>query len=114
MSENMENRKYKRVKENVNIKVDIIESDEVQLDFEIGKSKDISASGILFKYDKLIDIGKKIKISFLSPKSFDFINCNAAVVRVEFIHENCYDIGVSFLGMSESEEKRLNYYLTYN
>lgn len=113
-SKKCEMRQYKRVKENINIKIDTIENKVPAKRFEVGKTGDISASGVLFRYDKPIEIGKNINIAFLSPNSFEIFSLNALVVRVEITLDNQYDIGVSFDNITEADQKRLNYYLTYH
>lgn len=113
MPKNSEMREFKRVKENINVKIDIIENRTYSNRFEVGKTDNISASGVLFRYDKPLDIGKAIHVSFLSPNSFEIFSLDALVVRVEITLDNQYDIGVSFYNMTEDDKKRLNYYLTY-
>lgn len=113
MPKNTDMRQYKRVKENINVKIDIIENRTPSVRFEVGKTGDISASGVLFRYHKPIEIGKAINIAFLSPNSFELFNLDALVVRVEITLDNQYDIGVSFDNITEEDQKRLNYYLTY-
>lgn len=114
MAQNHEMRQFKRVKENINVKIDIMKQETVSNKFEVAKTKDISASGVLIRYNKPVDIGQNINVSFLSPNSFEIFSLNALVVRVEITLDNQYDIGVSFFNMTEDDKKRLNYYLTYH
>ncbi|MBU0994606.1 MAG: PilZ domain-containing protein [Proteobacteria bacterium] len=114
MSQNNDMRQFKRVKENINVKLDVLKTETFSNKFEIGKTENISASGVLIRYDKPIDIGQNINVSFLSPNSFEIFSLNALVVRVEITLDNQYDIGVSFFNMTEDDKKRLNYYLTYH
>lgn len=113
MPRNHEMRRFKRVRENVKLKIDCIEISALSALFEVGITANISASGLLFRYDKPIKIGQAFHISFLSPNSFEMFSLDALVVRIEIILDNQYDIGVSFLNMTENDQKRLNYYLTH-
>ena len=114
MAQHDEMRLYRRVKEHIDIKIDIADPEHNIGKFHVGKAANISAAGVLFRYDKPIDIGTHIIVSFLSPNSFEIFKLNAHVVRVEITLDNQYDIGVSFFSMSEDDKKRLNYYLTYH
>lgn len=106
-------RKYKRVKENVNIKIDIVDSGKRSGKFEIAEAENLSASGVLLRYDKPLEIGQLINVSFMAPNSFDMIRSKAVVVRVEITPEKLWEIGVSFLEMEKEAEKSLDFYLTY-
>ena len=113
MAHPKEMRKYKRVKENVNIKIDIPEKDTLTSGFEIGEAENISASGVLLRYDKPLEIGQIIHVSFMNPNSFDMISSKAVIVRVEITPEKLWEFGVAFLDMSKEDEKHLDFYLTY-
>jgi len=108
-----ERRKYIRVKSNFNIKIDIDAKKIRNFFSKVGKSIDISGSGVLFRYDKLVELGTIIKITFLMPNSFDFFEGKAKVVRTEINPDNkTYDIGIVFIDLNEDDEDTLNYYVT--
>jgi len=108
-----ERRKYIRVKSNFNIKIDIDAKKIRNFLSQVGKSIDISGSGVLFRYDKLVELGTIIKITFLMPNSFDFFEGKAKVVRTEINPDNkTYDIGIVFIDLNEDDEDTLNYYVT--
>ena len=109
-----ESRKYKRVKENVDVKIDIPDGYNSTTEFEIATSENISASGVLLKYDKPLKIGQTINVSFMNPNSFDLISTKAVIVRVEFIHDDLWEFGIAFFDMSKEDEKKLDFYLTYH
>lgn len=114
MSEKSERRKYRRVKEEINIKIDALEESIILEGFDIGKSKDMSAAGVLMGYKEPIALGQLIRITFLCPNSFELFKVEAKVVRVELHSDGLYDIGVTFMGLNEDDSKRLDYYLTYD
>ena len=109
-----ERRKYRRVKSSFNIKVDT-DRDIREIgsySFKIGKSIDISGSGVLFRYDKLVELGTIIKVTFLKPDSFEFFQGTAKVVRTEINPDSAtYDLGIVFIGLDKSDADDLNYYL---
>jgi len=110
----IERRKYRRVKGGFNIKIDLeINGARSSSSFVIGKSIDISASGVLFRHDKLIELGKIRKVIFLKPNSFELFEGKAKVVRTEINPDNrTYDIGIVFIGLDKDDEETLNYYVT--
>ena len=86
----VERRKYRRVKSDFDIKIDTaIDVMEISnYSFKTGKSIDISASGVLFRYNKLVELGTTIKVTFLMPNSFEFFKGKAKVVRTEINPDN--------------------------
>jgi len=109
----IERRKYRRVKGGFNIKIDLeVKGERGSSSFVIGKSIDISASGVLFRHDKLIELGKIIKVIFLKPNSFELFEGKAKVVRTEINPDNrTYDIGIVFLDLDKNDAEDLNYYV---
>jgi len=108
-----ERRKYIRVKSNFNIKIDIDAKKIRNFFSKVGKSIDISGSGVLFRYDKLVELGTIIKLTFLMPNSFDFFEGKAKVVRTEINPDNkTYDIGIVFIDLNEDDKDTLNYCVT--
>jgi c-di-GMP-binding flagellar brake protein YcgR len=108
-----ERRKYIRVKSNFNVKIDIDAKKIRHFFSNVGKSIDISGSGVLFRYNKLVELGTIIKLTFLMPNSFDFFEGKAKVVRTEINPDNkTYDIGIVFIDLNEDDKGTLNYYVT--
>lgn len=109
-----ERRKYPRVKSSFNIRVDPERDGRTigTYSFKIGKSINISASGVLFGYDQVVGLGTIMKVIFLKPNSFEFFQGKAQVVRTEIHPENeAYHIGIVFLGLDRSDAEDLNYYV---
>jgi len=110
----VERRKYRRVKSDFDIKIDTaIDVMEISnYSFKTGKSIDISASGVLFRYNKLVELGTIIKVTFLIPNSFEFFEGKAKVVRTEINPDNeTYDIGIEFADLNNNDADELNYYV---
>ncbi len=106
-----ERRNFTRIKGAFNVR--IREEDDDSLKMSHAKSVDISAGGILLKYSKPINIGKKINVRFLRPNSFEFFEGNARVIRCEVAPDGkAYYIGIEFIELSEENVKKLNYFLS--
>ncbi len=105
-------RKFQRVECVSEIKVNNIEDDENVFSIVTGKGINISACGVLFKYRKKIDRHVIIKLRFLKPDSFEFIETDAEVVRLEKNSDDTYDIGVEFLNMNDIRKRELNRYVS--
>ncbi len=110
----VERRKYRRVKSDFDIKIDTaIDVMEIRnYSVTTGKSIDISATGVLFRSKKLVELGTIIKITFLIPNSFEFFEDKAKVVRTEINPDNeTYDIGIEFADLNNNDADELNYYV---
>ncbi len=106
-------RKYKRIKSNFNVRVIIPDAGMGLSGILTGKTKNVSATGVLFFNDKILDIGTVVNVKFLKPNSFDFFEGDAKVVRVEIPQDGSgYEIGVQFIDLNPDDEKKLNYYLS--
>ncbi len=110
----VERRKYRRVKSGFNIKVDTNRhvGQIGSYPFKIGESINISAGGVLFRYDTLIRLGTTIKVIFLKPNSFELFQGRAKVVRTEIDADSqIYSIGIVFVGLNKADMEDLNYYV---
>jgi c-di-GMP-binding flagellar brake protein YcgR len=110
----VERRKYRRAKGSFNVKVDT-DRDVREMgsySFKIGKSINISAGGVLFRYDTLVRLGTIIKVTFLKPNSFELFQGRAKVVRTEIDPDSqTYNIGIVFVGLNKTDAEDLNYYI---
>jgi len=110
----VERRKYRRVKSSFNIKVDTDKhvGQIGSYPFKIGESINISAGGVLFRYDTLVRLGTIIKVTFLKPNSFELFQGRAKVVRTEIDPDSqIYNIGIVFVGLNKTDMEDLNYYV---
>ncbi len=110
--DNTEQRKYRRMREGCSVKIEVLDEVAPSKDFQVGKSKNLSACGVLLTYSNPIEIEKLIDISFLSPNSFELFTLTAKVARVQITPDKTYEIGVEFLDLNEDDTERLDYYLT--
>ncbi|MCK5708109.1 MAG: PilZ domain-containing protein [Candidatus Aureabacteria bacterium] len=90
------------------------------------RTKDISAGGILFESSKKFDIEDLLKIEIILPnwekykKTFFGSDISyptkpflilGKVIRIEFLRDNIYDIGINFVGVETSHQELLLNYL---
>jgi len=106
-------RKYNRIKSDFNVRAIIPNAGDGLRGIKTGKTKNVSATGVLFHNETILDIGTIINVKFLKPNSFDFFESSAKVVRVEIPPDGKgYEIGVQFIDLTPETEKKLNYYLS--
>jgi c-di-GMP-binding flagellar brake protein YcgR len=106
-------RKYKRIKTDFNVRAIIPDDGQGYRGIKTGKTRNVSATGVLFHNDVILNIGTVINVKFLKPNSFDFFESPARVVRVEIPSDGAgYEIGVQFIDLTEDDEKKLDYYLS--
>lgn len=107
-----EKRRYKRVRSDFNVRLKKADPYKPVISMTTAKALNISASGVLFKQNSPAEIGSIVNVKFLKPNSFDFFEGDARVVRVEAgDNEGVYEIGIQFIGLTELDEKKLDYYL---
>lgn len=112
MVKQRERRNYRRIKGVFNVRVKEVE-DKSSLQLSHGNTIDISASGILFRYNKPIQIDRMINVRFLRPNSFEFFEGNAKVIRCELSpNSKYYYIGIEFINLKEDDIQKLDYFLT--
>jgi len=109
-----ERRKFNRVNNEFNVRLakELRKKNYRDITIDIGKSLNVSASGLLVNVKEKIDIGSTLRITFLKPNTFEFFEGFGKTVRIEDNSDGTYAIGVEFMNLNEDEKKRLNYYLT--
>jgi c-di-GMP-binding flagellar brake protein YcgR len=108
-----EKRRYKRVKDALNIRIKKLATGHRPAALLTVRSINLSATGILFKHSEQLELGQIINLKFLHPGSFDFFEGDARVVRIESSNKkDCYEIGVEFIDLHETDLKKLDYYLS--
>lgn len=108
-----EKRRYKRVGADGKIKIDRLGVVQGLEEFQMGNISNISAGGVLLEYKWPFDTGEYLSVHFLAPNSVEFFKITAKVLRCRKKSVFDYDICVMFTNLDKTDEKRLNYYLTY-
>jgi hypothetical protein len=109
----MEKRRYDRLESRFDIRVlvDNQYDDINALKFNMTKTVNISASGVLFEYNQPLELNAILNIRFLQPNSFEFFEGHARVVRVEVNPDMTYDIGIEFIDSTDDSTRRLDYFI---
>ncbi len=75
----------------------------------IGKSKDLSLSGILFESEKPVELGSRLQLEIPIPSPSDPIIVIGSVVRLESFDDH-YEVGISFVQMDRKERDEITRY----
>jgi hypothetical protein len=110
----IERRKFRRIKSDYKVKLDIESELGIGLLDELGQTINASAGGVLFRYHKSIKVGLNIHVIFLNDTSSMVFEADARVVRVEQTDEENFEIGVKFIGLNHKEEDDLDKMLAAN
>jgi c-di-GMP-binding flagellar brake protein YcgR len=109
-----ERRKYRRLKTEVKVEISYTdpETDVTSLITD-PVSKDMSAGGLLIRYNKNLAIGSEVVVKFLLPSEKRFIMTFARVVRVDVVEKGkSYDIGLCFVNTRDQDVTRIDKYVT--
>ncbi len=110
-----EKRIYRRFRENLNIKYDVLSAPEIEnIKLHYGETEllDISQGGILFTNSVPIPISSFLEIEIIVPEHNLPINLTGKVVRVEeIIPDEKYEIGFFFKHIFEKDSELLLKYL---
>ncbi len=100
-------RRYIRVDFITNIKVNEVESNE-RIDTHEMTSKDLSMGGILFESNHHIKINTKVQLQVPTGISDEPLLIYGTVVRVEKFSSSQFDIGISFIKISNKAKNELS------
>jgi len=107
-------RAYDRLSRKINLRYKVFKSREEVLkgafkQEHLSVAKNISAGGLLFVSNELLNVGAILELKVELPDGGDAIECMAKVVRVEeIIEEKSYDIGACFLDITSSQKTRVD------
>ncbi len=106
-------RKFTRIGGDFDVRIDLPDQPKASDEIDIGKIVDISASGLLIRYPKPINLGIVVQITFLTPSKLEIFKIDAKVKRVKNSQDNTkYEVGVEFININKEIEKLLDHYLT--
>jgi len=113
MSDNSERRVFKRINNKFSVKITEMKNGKKDLSLKIGNATNVSASGLLLRYERSIPVNSLISINFMKPNSFDIFSSEARVVRCDANGDGSFDLGIEFQNIDPAEQKKLNYILTH-
>ena len=80
----------------------------------VAQCRDISAGGVRFRSDKVLDLGSILKIEIRLTGSLEEINCMARVCRVKEKNKEdgvIYNVATYFLDISSEDRQKINRYI---
>jgi len=112
MSDN-DKRKFRRVNKKFLVRIvqRISENEVIDLNLTKVESINVSASGLLVHVDRPIGIDSLVKVSFLKPNSFDILEIEGDVIRIENVKDGSYSLAINFLSLTAKDKRDLAYYL---
>jgi c-di-GMP-binding flagellar brake protein YcgR len=106
-----ERREYRRIDTRVSVTIQKYNPDEGDFSDEKGKSKNLSAGGLLLHHDKPLEVPSYIIASFTLPDEEEKHDFLAKVVRVEELSDGTYEAGIMFMRMILGEFSNLDKYV---
>ena len=94
-----ERRQYRRVNAEVHVSVQKHDTEMRDISTEEGKSRNLSAGGILLHHENPLEVPSYIIVSFSLPDSSEKLDFIGKVVRIEEIPQGGYEIGIMFMKM---------------
>jgi len=76
----------------------------------LGNGMDIAEGGMRLETNRRYEVGSNLKARFMLPGDKVELHVEGRIVRL-VQRANAYELGVQFLGLSEEDRIRLNYYL---
>lgn len=111
-NDNLEMRRYIRIGEELDVRLKVKDDDNFNINQV--RSVDVSAGGMLIRYNRPMKIGKIINVCFLRPNSFDFLESNARVARNKLNPDDgTYEIGIDFVDFSEDDKEKFSSFLMH-
>lgn len=107
-----ERRQYRRVDTRVSVTIQKYDVNERDFNDEKGKSKNLSAGGLLLHHDRPLEVPSYIIVSFALPEEQDRRDFLAKVVRIEELPDGTYEAGIMFMRMILGEFEDVERYIS--
>ncbi len=112
MSNDLERRKYKRKEKPYMVRfrtIPLVAKKMVSPGWDVGTVKDLSAGGMLFYYDKNLELDSLLNLKIDLPASALPINCVGKIIRIEQPQPNSmFRIAAEFTEIDEQEKAMIN------
>ncbi len=112
MYNDLERRDYKRIEKLFMVRfrtIPLVAKKMVSPDWEVGAVKDLSAGGMLFYYNKNLELDSLLDLEIDILKSTPTINCVGKVTRIDHSHlHSILSIATEFTEIEEQEKEVIN------
>ncbi len=109
MYNDLERREYKRIEKLFMVRfrtIPLVAKKMVSPDWDVGAVKDLSAGGMLFHYNKNLELDSLLDLKIDILKSTPTINCVGKVTRIDHSHlHSILSIATEFTEIEEQEKE---------
>ncbi len=112
MYNDLERREYKRIEKLFMVRfrtIPLVAKKMVSPDWDVGAVKDLSAGGMLFHYNKNLELDSLLDLKIDILKYTPTINCVGKVTRIDHSHlHSILSIATEFTEIEEQEKEVIN------
>jgi hypothetical protein len=112
MYKGQERRKYKRMDKPVMVRfrtIPLVAEKMVSADWDVVAVRNLGAGGMLFDYNKNLELDSLLEFEISISKSTPTINCAGKIIRIEELQPaSKFRIEIEFVGIGEQEKKLIN------
>ncbi len=112
MYKGQEKRKYKRMEKPVMVKfrsIPLVAKKMVSADWDVVAVRNLGAGGMLFDYNKNLELDSVLDFKIDISKSTPTINCVGKIIRIEKLRPtSLFRIEIKFTGIGEQEKELIN------
>ncbi len=107
-----ERRKYKRMEKPVKVRfrtIPLVAEKMVSTDWDMVPVKNLSAGGMLFDYNKNLELDSLLEFEISISKSTSPVNCVGKIIRIEELQPaSKFRIEIEFVDIGEQEKELIN------
>jgi hypothetical protein len=108
----LERRKYKRKEKPFVVRfrtIPLVAKNMVSTDWDMVPVKNLSAGGMLFNYNKSLELDSLLDFTIDIPKYTPTINCVGKIIRIEELQFNSrFRTGIEFIGIGKQEKELIS------
>ncbi len=112
MYKGQERRKYERREKPVMVRfrtIPLVAKKMVSTDWDMVPVKNLGVGGMLFDYNKNLELDSLLEFEISISKSTPTINCAGKIIRIEELQPaSKFRIEIEFVGIGEQEKKLIN------
>ncbi len=114
MSNEKERRLYARAPEEFNVRVvrELKKDEYHEAPAHVVRTVNISGGGMLIAMDSRLEEREIVRISFLTPNTFELFEGRARVIRLEDRPEQGSRAGLKFVSISAAGMRKLDYHIS--
>ncbi len=107
-----ERRKYKRMEKPVMVRfqtIPLVAEKMVSTDWDVVAVRNLGAGGMLFDYNKNLELDSLLDLKIYVPKAVLIINCIGKIIRIEKLQPtSLFRIEIKFTDIGEQEKELIS------